>query len=91
MMIIKKRTSKIYTNDISTSLLELGWSPHFQSYLDDFNGDKVFPGRLESYQKMKRELMYLSHRQHKSADRAEKENWKKVALKMKEIKKRRKL
>ena len=51
---------------------------------------EIQPDRLESYQKMKRELIYLSHRQHKSADRVEKENWKKVTLKIKEIKKRRK-
>ncbi len=44
--------------------------------------------RLESYHKMKRELTYLSDRQHKSADRLEKERWKGVALKVKAIKKR---
>jgi hypothetical protein len=37
---------------------------------------------------MKRELTYLSHRQHKSADRVEKERWKEVALKVKAMKKR---
>ncbi len=50
---------------------------------------EIFQDRLESYQKMKRELTYLSHRQHKSADRVEKEQWKEVALKIKAIKKRR--
>jgi ribosome biogenesis GTPase len=45
--------------------------------------------RLENYRKMKRELEYLSHRQHKSADRVEKERWKEVALKIKAMKKRR--
>jgi ribosome biogenesis GTPase len=45
--------------------------------------------RLENYRKMKRELEYLSHREHKSADRVEKERWKEVALKIKAIKKRR--
>jgi ribosome biogenesis GTPase len=34
---------------------------------------------------MKRELTYLSNRQHKSADRVEKERWKEVALKVKAI------
>jgi len=46
-------------------------------------------GRLESYQKMKRELTYLSQRQHKSADRVEKEQWKAVAMKIKAINNRR--
>ncbi len=45
--------------------------------------------RLDSYQKMKRELSYLSDRQQKSADRVEKERWKGVALKIKSINKRR--
>ncbi len=45
--------------------------------------------RLDSYQKMKRELAYLSDRQQKSADRIEKERWKDVALKVKAMKKRR--
>ncbi|HKI50423.1 MAG TPA: ribosome small subunit-dependent GTPase A [Desulfobacteria bacterium] len=45
--------------------------------------------RLENYRKMKRELEYLSHRRHKSADRVEKERWKEVALKIKAINKRR--
>lgn len=49
---------------------------------------EVSQTRLESYHKMKRELTYLSDRQHKSADRLEKERWKGVALKVKEIKKR---
>jgi len=45
--------------------------------------------RLDSYQKLKRELAYLSDRQQKSADRVEKERWKGVALKIKAMKKRR--
>lgn len=44
--------------------------------------------RLDSYQKMKRELAYLSDRQQKSADRIEKERWKDVSLKIKAIKKK---
>jgi len=51
---------------------------------------EITPGRLESYRKMKRELAYLSHRRHKSADRIEKERWKEVALKVKAMKKNRK-
>ncbi len=47
------------------------------------------PGRLENYHKMKRELEYLKDRQHKSADRVEKERWKSVALHIKAINKRR--
>ncbi len=43
--------------------------------------------RLDNYQKMKRELVYLSERQQKSADRLEKERWKDVALKIKRYKK----
>lgn len=49
---------------------------------------EVLQERLESYHKMKRELTYRSQRQHKSADRVEKERWKEVALKVKAIKKR---
>lgn len=45
--------------------------------------------RLESYQKMKRELAYLSERQHKSADRLEKERWKDIAIRIKGMKKTR--
>jgi len=48
----------------------------------------VRQGRLDSYQKMKRELIYLSKRQQKSADRIEKEQWKEVSLKIKAMKKR---
>ncbi len=44
--------------------------------------------RLENYHKMQRELDYLSDRQHKSADRIEKERWKDVALKIKALKKK---
>ena len=44
--------------------------------------------RLNNYQKMKRELAYLTDRQQKSADRVEKERWKDVALKIKAIKKK---
>lgn len=44
--------------------------------------------RLESYQKMKRELTYLSQRQHKTADRLEKERWKKITTTIKLLKKR---
>ena len=45
--------------------------------------------RLDSFQKMKRELAYLSDRQTKSADRVEKERWKAVSLKIKAINNRR--
>lgn len=50
----------------------------------------ITPARLESYRKMKRELDYLASREHKSADRVEKERWKDVALKIKSITKSRK-
>ncbi len=49
----------------------------------------ISQARLESYRKMKRELDYLSQREHKSADRVEKERWKDVALKIKSINKKR--
>ena len=49
---------------------------------------EISQSRLESYRKMKRELAYLSMRQHKSADRVEKERWQEVALKVKALKKR---
>jgi ribosome biogenesis GTPase len=42
--------------------------------------------RLESYRKMKRELDYLTQRELKSADWVEKERWKAVALKIKDMK-----
>ncbi len=45
--------------------------------------------RFKSYKKVQRELLYLSDRQQKSADRIEKERWKGVALKIKEINKKR--
>lgn len=48
---------------------------------------EISQDRLESYRKMKRELAYLSHRQHKSAERVEKDRWKDVALKIKAMKK----
>jgi ribosome biogenesis GTPase len=48
---------------------------------------EIPPERLESYYKMKRELGYLSERQHKSADRVEKERWRDVALHIKKGKK----
>jgi len=48
---------------------------------------RVSPGRLESYQKLKRELAYLSDRQSKSADRVEKERWKNIAVKIKAMNK----
>jgi len=51
----------------------------------DISGD-----RLENYRKMKRELEYLADRQHKSADRIEKERWKEVALKIRAVNKRKK-
>jgi ribosome biogenesis GTPase len=37
---------------------------------------------------MKRELEYLAHRRHKSAERVEKERWKEVALKIKAMQKK---
>lgn len=43
--------------------------------------------RLASYHKMKRELWYASERQHKTADRLEKERWKEVAMYARSIKK----
>jgi ribosome biogenesis GTPase len=48
---------------------------------------EITNARIESYHKMKREMMYLSDRQHKTSDRVEKERWKAVALKIKTIKK----
>ena len=56
--------------------------------LGEVDKGEISRNRLENYRKMKRELEYLSHRQHKSADRVEKERWKEVALKIKAIKKR---
>lgn len=43
--------------------------------------------RLGSYHKMKRELEFAADREHKSADRMEKERWKGVSLKIKAMKK----
>lgn len=50
---------------------------------------EISENRLENYRKMKREMEYLSHRQHKSADRVEKERWKDITMKIKDMKKRR--
>ena len=50
-------------------------------------GGEITNERIESYHKMKREIMYLSDRQHKTSDRVEKERWKAVALKVKAINK----
>ncbi|WP_319405311.1 ribosome small subunit-dependent GTPase A [uncultured Desulfosarcina sp.] len=50
---------------------------------------EITKDRIESYHKMKREMMYLSDRRHKTSDRVEKERWKAVALKIKAAKKRR--
>ena len=52
---------------------------------------EISRGRLENYRKMKREMEYLFDRQHKSADRVEKERWKNVALKVKALKKGRRI
>ncbi|MCP4114439.1 MAG: ribosome small subunit-dependent GTPase A [Desulfobacteraceae bacterium] len=43
--------------------------------------------RLDSYLKQMRELDYLAQRKHKSADRVEKERWKSVSRKQKQMKK----
>jgi len=51
---------------------------------------KITYARLKSYQKIIRELAYLSHRDTKSASRVEKEQWKGVSQKIKNIKKTRK-
>lgn len=45
--------------------------------------------RLGNYLKMKREIDYLANRQHKSAERVEKERWKEITLKIKTLKKKR--
>jgi len=57
--------------------------------LQALSDGEILQDRLESYRKIKRELTYLSHRKHKSADRIEKERWKDVALKIKAMNKRR--
>lgn len=44
--------------------------------------------RLENFRKMKREIDYLSSRQHKSADRVEKERWKDITMKIRNMKKK---
>ena len=57
--------------------------------LEAVDEGEISGDRLENYRKMKRELAYLAHRQHKSADRVEKERWKEVALKIKAMKNKR--
>ena len=52
---------------------------------------EISPDRLESYRKMTREVAYLSSRQHKSAERVEKDRWQGVALKIKAMKKERRI
>jgi ribosome biogenesis GTPase len=44
--------------------------------------------RLDSFHKMQREFAYLSDRQHKSADRVEKERWRGVTMKIRDMNKR---
>lgn len=51
--------------------------------LEAASSGELAPGRLENYLKMKRELHYVFQRQQKSADRIEKERWKKIALRAK--------
>ncbi|MFH2060194.1 MAG: ribosome small subunit-dependent GTPase A [Pseudomonadota bacterium] len=51
--------------------------------LDAVDTGEIGLARLNNYLKLKRELSYLSQRQHKSADRVEKERWQYVALKIK--------
>ncbi|GAB6909716.1 ribosome small subunit-dependent GTPase A [Desulfosarcina cetonica] len=50
---------------------------------------EITKDRVENYHKMKREMMYLSDRQHKTANRVERERWKTVAAEIKAMKKRR--
>ena len=50
---------------------------------------EISRNRLENYRKMKRELDYLAQREHKSAERVEKERWKGIALQVKAIYKKR--
>ena len=57
--------------------------------LEAVSDGEISRERLENYRKMKRELEYLSHRRHRSANRVEKERWKEIALKVKALKKRR--
>ena len=56
--------------------------------LEAFEEGDISRERLENFRKMKRELEFLAHRQHKSADRLEKERWKAVALKIRAMKKK---
>jgi len=51
---------------------------------------RITSARLESYQKIMRELNYFSNRDTKSAARIEKEQWKWISQKIKNIKKSRK-
>ena len=51
---------------------------------------KITSARLNSYQKIMRELAYISHRETKEAARVEKEQWKWVSQKRKNINKMRK-
>ncbi|MCG6910072.1 MAG: ribosome small subunit-dependent GTPase A [Deltaproteobacteria bacterium] len=56
--------------------------------LQALTAGEISHDRVENYQKMKRELSYLSNRQRKRSDRVEKERWKEVSLKIKAMKKR---
>ncbi len=58
------------------------------SVLKGLEDGTIRQDRLNAYQKMKRELAYLSDRSQKSADRVEKERWQGVALKIKAMNKR---
>lgn len=54
--------------------------------LDALDKGEIEGYRLNNYLKLKRELTYLSQRQHKSADRLEKDRWQHVSLKIKALK-----
>jgi ribosome biogenesis GTPase len=55
--------------------------------LEAVSSGELAPARLESYRKIRRELDYISHRESRSAARVEKDQWKKISQKIKDIKK----
>lgn len=55
--------------------------------LEAVSTGKITPARLNNYQKIMRELAYFSQRETKDAARIEKEQWKEVSQKIKNMKK----
>ena len=50
-MITKQYTDRIYTNDNNQHLLQMGWTPHFQTQLENFSSKEFIPARVVGVRK----------------------------------------